>query len=368
MHLDDVLTELVEHSGDRLLRDIGRVMAGHDDEAPNAADLLHSLERASPPRRRPGWFVPFMVAAAVAGVVLGSAWVGGLLGSHQRGPATVLGGPGQVQRLSCPASYAGRAPWVPAKPASADGRWRLVPPGTPGSALVCAYRGSNTAKRQAGWALSGRRSLTGGLASLAGQLTWQPLRPPGQQIACTDVGGPQTNYLIGLTYPDRATIWVTATDEPNECVSASNGEFTSYGVIGPDVSRAFTSGRWPARPPVSCPGPRQDIGRLGQDTAMVPAGSTSVTICAPKAHTLTSGYQTLVSALNRLPTRPSTHSCSQSTGRSPQEYRLLFSYPEGPPVLVSVLSGCHPEIDNFDLQSNNASSILPLIQQLLKPS
>ena len=98
---------------------------------------------------------------------------------------------------------------------------------------------------------------------------------------------------------------------------------------------------------------------------MVPAGSTSVTICAPKAHTLTSGYQMLVSALNRLPTRPSTGSCSGTPEPSAPEYQLMFSYPEGPPVMVSILIGCHPEIDNLALQSNSASSILPLIQQLL---
>jgi hypothetical protein len=182
------------------------------------------------------------------------------------------------------------------------------------------------------------------------------------------MGGPQTNYLIGLTYPGGATIWVAATDEPNECISTSNGEFTSFGVIGPDVSRAFASGRWPARQPVSCSRAFQDIGRLGQDTVMVPAGSTSVTICAPKAHTLTSGYQTLVSALNRLPTRPSTRSCSGTPSPTAPEYQLLFSYPEGPPVSVFILSGCHPEIDNLGLQSNSASSILPVIQQLLKPN
>jgi len=256
---------------------------------------------------------------------------------------------------------------VPAKPAGVSGRSRLVPHRTPSSALICAYRGSNTAERQAGWALSGRRPLAGGLARLAGQLTWQPRRLPGQQTACTAIGGPQTNYLIGLAYPGGARIWVTATDEPNECISTSNGEFTSSSVIGPDVSRAFASGRWPAPQPVSCTRPRQDIGRLGQDTAMVPAGSTSLTICAPGAHTLTSGYQPLVSALNRLPTRPSTRSCSPSPRPSAPTYQLLFSYPEGPPVSVFILSGCHPEIDNGSLQSNSASSILPVIQQLLKP-
>ena len=351
----------------KLEDDISRVMAGHDDEAPAAADLLRSLEQAPQPRR-PGWYMPLVAAAAVVAVVAGSAWVGGLLGGHRQAPATVLGGAGQVPRLSCPASYAAPAPWVPAEPVGADGRSRLVLQRTPSSALICAYRGSNTAKRQAGWALSGRRSLAGGLAALAGQLTWQPRRLPGQQVACTAMGGPQTNYLIGLTYSGGARIWVAATDEPNECVSASNGEFTSFGVIGPDVSKAFASGRWPAPQPVSCPRPRQDIGRLGQDRTMVPVGSTSVTICAPTAHTLTSGYQTLVSALNRLPTRPSTRSCSPSPGSSAPEYQLLFSYPQGPPVLVSILSSCHPEIDNLDLQSDSASSILPVIQELLKPT
>src|SRR6266702_850864 len=189
--------------------DISRVMAGHDDEAPGAADLLRALQHASGPRRRrvrryrAGWYMPLAAAAAVAAVVVGSVWAGGLLGGRQQAPAAAHGGAGRVPRLSCPASYAGQAPWVPARPAGVDGRSRLVPQRAPSSALVCAYAGSNTAKRQAGWALSGRRSLAGGLAGLAGQLTWQPRRP-AQQIFCTLVGGPQTNYLIGLTYPGGA--------------------------------------------------------------------------------------------------------------------------------------------------------------------
>lgn len=342
--------------------DISRAMAGHDDEAPRAADLLRALEHASPPRHRPGWYVPFTVAAAVAAVVAGSVWAGGLLGSHK--PVRTSGGAIPVQRLlSCPASYAHQAPWVPAKPAGIDGGSRLVPRDTPSSALICAYRGSNTARQQAGWALSGQRSLAGGLASLAGQLTWQPHRPR-QPIACTLMGGPQTNYLIGLAYPGGARIWVAATDEPNECVGASNGEFTSSGVIGPAVSKAFASGRWPARTPVSCNRSYQDTGRLGQGAAMVPAGSTSVTICAPKARTVTTSYQALVSALNRLPTRPSTHGCSGTPGPS-GAYEIFFSYPEGPPVLVSILIGCHPAIGNGDLQATSASSVMPVVRQLL---
>jgi hypothetical protein len=348
----------------KLEDDISRAMAGHDDEAPRAADLLRALEQASPPRRHLGWYVPFMVAASVAAVVAGSVWAGGLLGGHK--PIQTSGGTSPVQRLlSCPASYAHQAPWVPAKPAGIDGRSRLVPRITPSSALLCAYRGSNTAKQQAGWTLSGRRSLAGGLGSLASQLTWQP-HSPRLPIACTAVGGPQTNYLIGLAYPGGGRIWVAATDEPNECFGASNGEFTSSGIIGPAVNTAFASGRWPARTPVSCNRSYQDIGRLGQGTAMVPAGPTSVTICAPNARTrtLTSGYQALVSALNRLPTRPSTHGCSGTPGPS-GAYQIFFSYPEGPPVLVSILIGCHPAIDNDALQATSASSVMPVVRQLL---
>jgi hypothetical protein len=101
---------------------------------------------------------------------------------------------------------------------------------------------------------------------------------------------------------------------------------------------------------------------------MVPAGSTSVTICAPKARplTLTSGYQALVFALNRLPARSSTRRCSGTPGPS-TSYQAFFSYPEGPPVMVTILIGCHPAIDNLDLQADSASSVMPIIQQLLKP-
>jgi hypothetical protein len=263
--------------------------------------------------------------------------------------------------------YDGSAPWVPAKPVGVDGSSRLVPQATPSSALVCAYRGSNMAEQKAGWALSGQRSLVGGLGRLADELTWQPRSIPGQQLGCLDVGGLQTNYLIGLSYPDGATIWVSATDEPSECFGTSNGEFTSPGIVGPDVSRAFASGRWPARLPVSCIQSSQSVGRLGEDTAMVPAGSTSLTVCTPEAHTLNSGYQTLVSALNRLPVSVSTLSCSPSPAPSAPQYQLLFSYPEGPPVLVIITSGCYPEVDNLGLQSNSATTVFPVIQLLLKP-
>jgi hypothetical protein len=50
-----------------------------------------------------------------------------------------------------------------------------------------------------------------------------------------------------------------------------------------------------------------------------------------------------------------------------ESYRLLFSYPQGPQVEVNVFGGCVPPIDNLYLQANNASSIVPILQQLLTP-
>jgi hypothetical protein len=347
--------------------ELRRAMAGHDDEAPRAEDLLRSLERATPPRRRlAGWYAPFAVAAVVVAVVAGSLWGVRLLGS-QAVPVANPRPTVQAAALSCPARYAKQAPWVPAKPSGVDGRSRLVPQQTPSSALICAYAGSNMAKRQAGWVLSGRRSLTGNLAGLAAELSWQARILPGQKFWCAGVGSSQTNYLIGLRYSGGATVWVAATDEADECVSASNGEFTTKGTIGPEVSKAFASGWWPGRPAPACNKSFQDIGRLGEDKAMVPAGATSVTICTSgKGRTFTSGYQAVVRALNRLPTEPSTGMCSPSPPTSAAMYQLLFSYPEGPLVSVEIAVGCYPEVSGGDFQSNRASSVMPVIQQLLK--
>jgi hypothetical protein len=251
---------------------------------------------------------------------------------------------------------------VPARPAGVDGRARLVPRTTPSSALVCAYVGSNTDRQQAGWVLSGQRPLASGLAALAAQLSWQPSGAPS---TCTLIGGKQTNYLIGLTYPGGGRIWVAATHDPNDCVATSNGEFSSSGVVGPIVTSAFTSGRWPDRQPAACNRPGLDTGRLGQNAVMVPEGSTLLTICTQAARTFSSGYRALTSALNSLPAHPSTHTCVGGLGPTTPLYELLFSYPQGPPVQVIITGGCQPAIDNGSLQSPSARTIAPIIQHLL---
>jgi len=233
--------------------------------------------------------------------------------------------------------------------------------------VICAYDGSNIGPRLP-WALSGRRLLAKGLAALVANLTWQPARIPGQQISCTLIGGTQVNYLIGLTYGHGGRLWVAATQDPNSCVMSSNGEFVSIGVNGPLVTKAFSTGRWPQRRPASCRGAADEIGRFGEERAMVPAGSTSVTICGRGGRTVSGaspGYQSLVTALNALPTQVSTRGCTTSSGRNGPTYRLLFSYPQGPAVQVIIDSRCTPSVDNLGLQADSARTVVPIIERLL---
>lgn len=364
--------------------DLAQVMAGHDHEAPGVADLTSALVGATGPRRRPDLvrragllrragplrraglghraslhlrsrrYAPLAAALAIAVVAAGSIWAGGLVGGRSPGHR-----PAATGRLSCPPVYGG----VPARPAGVNGHARLVPRRVPAVALICAYDGRNTPPVPQVWRLSGSSALTGGLTRLAAQLTWQPRELPGQDIMCTLIGGTQVDYLIGLSYRGGGRMWVTTTQDPNNCTGSSNGVFKSFGILGPTVTQAFTSGRWPARQQASCAhGP--EIGRLGQEAVMVPAGSTSLTICSPQTR-LTSGYQSLVTTLNSLPTRLSTRGCSEAPGPSGPFYRLLFSYRQGPPVEVTVLGGCDPAIDNLSLQAVSASRIVPIIRQLL---
>jgi len=215
--------------------------------------------------------------------------------------------------------------------------------------------------KQSGWALSGRRVLAGGLSRLAAQLSWQPRKLTGQQIMCTLVGGRQTNYLIGLTYSGGGTLWVATTADPNflrEHVQRPVHQFR------PGRLHRRATGLWPPTPPASCKGPTGEEGRLGQERAMVPAGSTSLLIC-PAGRVIRSGHGSLVAALNALPARLSTRGCSER-GPSRLQYQLLFSYPKGPPVLVDIMTGCYPEIDNLSLQASSATSVLPIIERLLR--
>jgi hypothetical protein len=151
---------------------LGQVMAGHDQEAPAAADLLRALHAASPPpgrgrarRSLAGWYLPLAAAAAVATVIAGSVWAGGLVGSHrQASPARLPAAPRQFNPLIPNVSFG----WLPAGQSLIQG----------GARPTQVYLNAG------GWALSvyarGQCHLTGpatGLTcstrDLGGVSTWQ---------------------------------------------------------------------------------------------------------------------------------------------------------------------------------------------------
>lgn len=339
--------------------DIAAAMAEHEHEAPTADDLSAGLRSVRRPRH--GWIYAAAAALLVIGVVTG-VWAAGAGKRTATRPVVTASPPVVVAPLSCPARYAGPTPWVPAKPRGIPGNPRLAPNETPKSVLMCAYKGSNAGDYSVShWALAGKRYVTGNLAGLAHELAWQPRKIPGEEYACSAVGGTQTNYLIGLTY-SRGTVWVSASDEPNNCVSGANGEFiTLPTTMGIDATKAFASGRWPDRAPLGC---RSIAGRLGQDVKMVPSGAVSLTICTDKAHTVNGDFGELVSTLNALPTDLGDGICSPSP-RTDDEYQLIFGYRQGPPVSIRVYKGCYPEVYNGTLKSQIAGSVIPAIRQLL---
>lgn len=300
---------------------------------------------------RPVW-IAITVVAVMAAALGGSLWATG--GSEKQAASAAA---------ACPASYVEKAPWVPVQHTRIDRHARLTPQNIPTAALMCAYAGDNTYDKQSGWKLSRQRALRAGFDRLGAELAWQPRRRTDQSIACTTAGGKQTNYLLRLSYPDGTGMWVSVTDEVNSCVDSSNGDFVSWGSVGLNATRAFRSGQWPKPAAATCQAAH--VGRLGQETTMVPPGSTSVTICTEDGpgRTYTSGYGDLVAALNGLPTTLSTRGCGPSPEGPDAFHRLIFSYPQGPGVSISILTGCLPEVDNLSLQSHSAKTILPLLRR-----
>lgn len=99
---------------------------------------------------------------------------------------------------------------------------------------------------------------------------------------------------------------------------------------------------------------------------MVAAGPTGLTICEnERGRSFASGFEPIAAALNRLPAHVSSEQCGPSPPPSAPAYRLIFTYPAGPPVAVEVMVGCFPEINNDSLQTDSAATVVPLVRHLL---
>lgn len=286
----------------------------------------------------------------------------------------------------CPAvldTSPGGPPAVPAPPpAGLSGA--LVPGEFPIAVAVCRYTdagafgptGDGEPPEQV--ALDGERELTRGLE----QLPYDLAVPAGTEVGgCRLVGGPLVPYLMRLTYP-AGTVWVATRSDLNSCELVTNGAFTSAVYVGDQVAASFDAGAWVAEPSIddgpggACPfGP---AGRAGQETELVPAGWTTLTVCVqdgtgPAPSRISDDRaEAVADLLNALPTEPGGGfgaSCDQRLevpGDDDRTRFLRWTYPNGRAVLVIPFIGCDAPLANGSLSADataeQQAELLALLQ------
>jgi hypothetical protein len=333
--------------------ELRETMRAHDHDAPT----VDSLAERPWIRRRRAW-LPLAAAAVVVAVAAGVV-AATQSSSHTHKGDHTLQQPVGLTTADCPRHT---SEGVPAQADGLDGADRLVPDRTPTGVVICAYLHDDRG------VLTGARALIGGLSAAGETLSWEPRGtsdawPCADYLAMTD----GDNYLIGLTYSD-ATVWVAAPG--NHCAGATNGSFQTPANLRAFAETAYRSGVWDphaGQPKRREPCARTSVGRLGQDAVMVPGSPTELRICANGVDT-GAGYDPgpLRAALNRLPTKASTHGydCAEGGGEPTSNYTVRFSYADGPDVWVDVLVGCTPAVDNGSLTSADATTITALLRDL----
>ncbi|MCW2701975.1 MAG: hypothetical protein JWQ45_3510, partial [Blastococcus sp.] len=108
-------------------------------------------------------------------------------------------------------------------------------------------------------------------------------------------------------------------------------------------------------------------GRLGQDTALLPAGATSLVLCRVAGdgvvrRTATDAQRALVEDVLAEPVAvPSSGGCDGGGDL----HELVARYPEGPPVLVRFLDRCRPDVDNGSLAAQLDAADSARLQAML---
>ncbi|WP_203979856.1 hypothetical protein [Planotetraspora silvatica] len=220
--------------------------------------------------------------------------------------------------------------------------------------MICAYPGVNT--DLGGERLAGTRTLTDA-GQLAHDLGYLPVG--WDNLACTNMGGPMTNYLVRFTYADGRSLWVGSAEEVNHCALTTNGTATSSTYVGDRITDAYRKGpATSAREKDPC---RTWMARRGQNARMVPDEPTSLVVCrldpqggqASRAEYGTDVARPLATMLNALDARKSDNDCRQTEDADPGVIlRLVFGYADGPPTAVMVQAFCRPSVNNGLLQAD----------------
>lgn len=343
-------------------------MLARDVDAPTAAGFR--FRRPVAARRHRFRWVPAVAVAAGVTVMIGIV-VAVVPHAPSRHTTAAL----TAAVLACPATSPTNTsprdlyPLPPRRANALTVSDRLVPATTPVHAVVCAYLHPDAGR------LTGSRVVDRGLATLPGMLAWLPPQNAAAQGCTLDIRPTDgDSYLIGLSYPS-GTMWVSAPG--NHCLGSSNGRFVTSTHVATETISAYRTGRWTPPAPTVMNGCPMSPGRLGQEHALVPATPVSVVIChgllteqitASKSRTGTKAdLEGLVAALNALPTEPD-RPMSMAYCREPAQlayYYADFLYRVGPPVTVTIAPSCRPAIHNGNLQANDATSVVPIVQRIL---
>lgn len=255
---------------------------------------------------------------------------------------------------------------VPVDP-TAETTGRLVPEQPPTAALVCRYGPApGDASPPPVLPLAQEVALTAGLDRLPQDLLLP--RDTGGGGSCTQALGPVTSYLLRLQYPD-GVVWVSASEEVNGCVDTTNGPFRSDVGRADLLAAALDAGAW-TTPPQRDADQRcvpERTGRLGQDTALLPAGATSLVLCRVAGdgvvrRTATAEQRAMVEDVLSDPVAvPSTGGCDGGGDL----HELVARYPSGPSVLVRFVDRCRPDVDNGSLAAQLAPGDSRRLQALL---
>jgi len=261
---------------------------------------------------------------------------------------------------------------VPQKPQGVDGAARLLPDRDPASVVVCGYPTADIRKPlSAPFGLAKRTVASDGQrAALVEAMTWSP-RVTGGPGVCTLMAGNETAYLVGAAYGD-AIVWISALADANACSTSTNGDFRSGPGPAVVLDQMFGTRTPPAADVVACN--RASWGRLGDDRSLAPDGDPTVTVCRDAANGTVKVTRLdaapsaeVTAALRALPTRPTGHTCQGSDKASDGRFTLVLAYAAGPPVRINVDPGCTPSVLGSGLESQDAGSLVDLVEQWSPP-
>jgi hypothetical protein len=108
--------------------------------------------------------------------------------------------------------------------------------------------------------------------------------------------------------------------------------------------------------------------------SLVPEGDPVVTVCrvaasgapAPTLLDAEQGRQ-VVAALRALPVRPTRHVCEGADQSATDDFRLVLTYPEGPPSVINVTPTCEPPVLGTSLESTEVGQVVRLVERWSPP-